>query len=178
MFATLMSRVRRSGILNQVVDQLSRRAARLAFGCLLCLTAVGIATAAEPLVRTDDGIALHGYDAVSYQTPGGPLLGLEKLVVVHDGGTYRFATEQNRTSFVADPQRYVPAYGGWCAYAMADGEFVDVDPKTFKILDGRLLLFYNGWLGNTLKKWNQAEIDLHAKAEANWKRIVAERGGK
>ena len=150
----------------------------LLLGCLLCLTAAVSAAGAEPLVRTDDGLAVHGYDPVSYQTPGGPINGSESITVVHDGGTYRFATAENKATFTADPQRYVPAYGGWCAYAMADGDFVDVDPKTFKIVDGKLLLFYNGWLGNTLKKWNKAEPELHAKAEASWKRIVAERGAK
>jgi hypothetical protein len=147
-------------------------------GCILCIASAVSSTAAEPLLRTDDGLALHGYDAVSYQTAGGPILGLETLTIFQKGGTYRFATAENKGAFMADPPRYIPAYGGWCAYAMADGDFVDVDPKTFKIVDGKLLLFYNGWLGNTLKKWNMGEASLHAKAEASWKRIMAERGTK
>ena len=61
---------------------------------------------------------------------------------------------------------------------MADREFVDVDPKTFKLIDQKLFLFYNGWLGNTLKKWNKNEVELHTKAESSWKRIVSDRAGK
>lgn len=165
-------------LMTDATTRLLSFTASLLFGCLLCLAAAVSATAAEPLLRLDSGLAVHGYDAVSYQSAGGPVLGSETETVIHDGGTYRFSTAENKAAFIADPPRYIPAYGGWCAFAMADGDFVDVDPKTFKIVDGKLLLFYNGWLGNTLKKWNKAEPELHAKAEANWKRIVAERGGK
>ncbi len=111
---------------------------------------------AEPLVNTDDGLALHGYDAVFYQQPGGPQLGDTGIATVVAGGTYRFASKEIRATFTADPARYLPAYGGWCAYAMASADYVDVDPKTFKIIDGRLYLFYNGWLGNSLTTWNKA----------------------
>lgn len=144
--------------------------------------AIGLLAAAswavEPLVNTSDGVAIHGYDPVSYTLPDGPRPGSAELTVQSGGHVYRFATAANRTAFTADPARYLPAYGGWCAYAMADGEFVDVDPKTFTIIDGRVFLFYNGWLGNTLKSWKKDEARLKTKADAAWVRVVAQRGGK
>ena len=71
-----------------------------------------------------------------------------------------------------NPQKYEPAYGGWCAYAMgAKGQKVSVDPETFKIVDGRLNLFYNKFFNNTLEDWNKDEGNLKKKAEANWQKI-------
>ena len=150
-----------------------------AFAIIMSLFAMSVTiTGAEPLVNTDRGLALQGYDPVSYHVPGGPLPGDKGITSVVAGVTYRFASMENRTTFTADQVRYLPTYGGWCAYAMASADFVDVDPKTFKILDGRVYLFYNGWLGNTLTKWNKNEADLRAKADAAWNTLAQERGGK
>ncbi len=145
---------------------------------LALLLTLCAASAAEPLLNASKGLGLHGFDPVSYSQTGGPREGRDDLTATSGGATYRFATAENRTAFSADPQRYLPLYGGWCAYAMADSDFVDVDPKTYKIVDGKTLLFYNGWLGNTLKSWNKTEATLRPKADANWTRIVSERGGK
>ena len=68
---------------------------------------------------------------------------------------------------------YEPQYGGWCAYAMGtSGEKVKVDPETFKIIDGRLFLFYNAFFNNTLNSWNKDEKNYHTKADQNWKTIL------
>ena len=74
---------------------------------------------------------------------------------------------------MASPAKYQPVSGGWCAYAMLDGDKVKVDPKTFKIINERLYLYYNGIAGNTLKKWNglassQPEAELVKKVDRNW----------
>ena len=112
--------------------------------------------------------AIAGYDPTTY-FDGQPAEGKDSITAEYRGVTYTFATEANRLTFDLDPSRFVPAYGGWCAWAMVDGEKVDVDPKTYKIVDGRLLLFYNGFLGNTLKKWNKGiEPELKKRADANW----------
>ncbi len=112
--------------------------------------------------------AIAGYDPTTY-FEGRPAKGRDSITSEYRGVTYAFANEDNRLRFDLDPGRYVPAYGGWCAWAMVDGEKVDVDPETYKIVDGRLLLFYNGFLGNTLKKWNKGnEPELKRKADANW----------
>lgn len=75
--------------------------------------------------------------------------------------------------FLKNPASYEPQYGGWCAYAMgANGEKVEINPETFKIVDGKLNLYYNAFFNNTLKSWNKDEGNLKKKADANWKKII------
>jgi YHS domain-containing protein len=113
-------------------------------------------------------LALEGYDVVSY-FGGSPLEGSEKLQVTHKGITYRFASSDNLNKFKSNPEQYEPAYGGWCAYAMGKtGEKIKVDPETFKILKGKLYLFYNFWGNNTLHAWNEQEQGLREAADRNW----------
>lgn len=123
-------------------------------------------------VESLDGalLAMQGWDPVACFPEGGgkAAKGSPKLSAAHGGVTYRFATDANRTLFLADPWRYEPAYGGWCAYAMADGEKVEVDPESFRILDGRLFLFYDGFFGDTRAKWLKDEAGLLKKADAAW----------
>jgi len=117
-------------------------------------------------------IILEGYDPVSY-FDNKPLEGKEELKATYKGVTYLFATANNVTKFKANPEKYEPAYGGWCAYAMGEtGEKVKIDPETYKIVGGRLYLFYNFWGNNTLTAWNKNEGSLKATADQNWKRFV------
>lgn len=115
-----------------------------------------------------DNLAIKGYDPVSYFLEAGPQEGKKDLTHQYNGATYRFASEANLKTFMEDPAKYEPAYGGWCAYAMGKGYTADANPKTFKILDGKLLLFYNKFLVNTLPKWNKDEATLYPAAEKNW----------
>lgn len=146
------------------------------FSALLLLLASGCnaQTAKENSSSTslnlnEQGLALSGYDPVSYfQTE--PLEGDPEINTRYGGAQYRFHTEANRQAFLADPQQYLPAYGGWCAYAIGkSGEKVSINPKTYKIRDGRLFLFYNAGLTNTLKLWNKEENTLLPAADENWK---------
>ncbi|WP_298146929.1 YHS domain-containing (seleno)protein [Flavobacterium sp.] len=122
--------------------------------------------------NVEKGLALEGYDPVSYFSNGGPQKGDAKFKASFRGVTYYFKSEANQKLFLADAKKYVPQYGGWCAYAMgATGEKVEVDVKTFKILDGKLYLFYNAYFNNTLKSWNKDEKNLKTKADANWRKI-------
>jgi YHS domain-containing protein len=117
-------------------------------------------------------IALEGYDAVSY-FDNKPVEGSEKNQVIHKGITYLFANATNLGKFKTNPEKYEPAYGGWCAYAMGEtGEKVKIDPETYKIVDGKLCLFYHFWGNNTLDTWNKSEKTLKAKADQNWKKII------
>jgi hypothetical protein len=117
-------------------------------------------------------LALEGYDPVSY-FEGSPLRGDPTRRFVHKGITYQFASVANLSKFKLMPDKYEPAYGGWCAYAMGEsGEKVKIDPETFKILDGKLYLFYNFWGNNTLEDWKKNEIKLKEAADHNWKNIV------
>lgn len=120
-----------------------------------------------------NNVAVEGYDLVSYfkdhkATKGNPLYS-----VVEKGITYYFTNEEHKTAFLKKPVLYKPQYGGWCAYAIGKtGEKVEVDPKTFKIIDDKLYLFYNKYLTNTLKLWNKEENMLLTNADKNWKTII------
>ena len=117
-------------------------------------------------------IAIEGYDPVSY-FDNKPLEGKNELKITHKSVTYLFANAANLAKFKVNPDKYEPAYGGWCAYAMGEtGEKVKVDPETFKIVDGKLNLFYNFWGNNTLMDWNKNEAILKGKADQNWKKFV------
>lgn len=117
-------------------------------------------------------IGLEGYDPVSFFDKK-PVEGDEKITYSIKGITYLFANQSNLAKFKAAPDKFEPAYGGWCAYAMGEtGEKVKVDPETFKIIDGKLYLFYNFWGNNTLTDWNKNEKTLKAKADLNWKKFI------
>ncbi len=119
-------------------------------------------------VNQKDGLALEGYDLVSYYS-GLAIKGSPEWEATHRGVRYRFTSERNLHLFQADPDRYLPAFGGWCAYAMSkSGDRVAADPETFKLAGGRLFLFYKSGLNNALKKWNKQEESLLRQADANW----------
>lgn len=121
------------------------------------------------------GLAVEGYDVVGYFTQGKAIKGDAARGSEYRGVTYRFSTEANRRMFAADPERYIPAYGGWCASAIAaKSEKVEIDPKNFKVKDGRLLLFYKSLFADALKDWNQNEKAWGPAADRNWKAIAGE----
>lgn len=144
---------------------------------LVFLFYVSLAGAQDTALRTkhfnlEKGVALEGYDPVSYFN-NKPEEGSKQFILTQNGVTYRFVSQANLTRFKAEPEKYEPAYGGWCAYAMGEnGEKVEVDPETYKIIGGKLYLFYNSWGNNTLKTWNKNEAPLKAKADQNWKKIA------
>lgn len=122
----------------------------------------------EPKLNLEDGIAIKGYDVVSYFN-GEPTEGKANLKTQYKGATYQFQNERNLKAFNENPQKYMPTFGGYCAYAMgARGELVDIEPETYKIIDDKLYLFYNAYFNNTLKKWNKDEANLLKKAINNW----------
>jgi thioredoxin-dependent peroxiredoxin len=120
-----------------------------------------------------DRIALQGYDPVSYFKQGAGK-GSSQISTFYRGVIYHFSSLENKELFVANPERYAPTYGGWCATAMAKGEKVKIDPLNFKVSNGRLFLFFKAFYGNALKDWNKDEANLMAKADAHWRRIASE----
>ncbi len=121
------------------------------------------------------GLALQGYDPVSYHQAK-PQEGEEAFSTTYQGVRYHFASQANLKAFQADPAKYEPAYGGWCAWAMLDGEKVDVDPQSFKLIEGRVYVFYDGLFGDTLKRWNklaaeEPEPALVTKADRHWETL-------
>lgn len=117
------------------------------------------------------GLAIQGYDPVTYFVEGGgiPAKGEAARTAAHDGATYQFVSEANRELFLQDPHRYVPRYGGWCAWAMIEGELIEVDPESYLIEDGGLYLFYDGWLADTRELWLELGGETNRPAaNANW----------
>jgi YHS domain-containing protein len=135
--------------------------------------AIGQASKSAKINLDSDRLALEGYDPVAYFKEKKAIEGKKEFVHEYQGAVYRFSTQQNRDAFIAAPPTYQPQYGGWCAYAMgATGEKVEVDPETFKIIDGKLYLFYNKFFNNTLDSWNKNENALKSKADSNWKSLT------
>jgi YHS domain-containing protein len=124
------------------------------------------------------GLGIKGYDPVSYHL-GKPQKGQKSLSFQYKGVPYLFATKENRNVFKLNPSAYEPAYGGWCAWAMLEGNKVDFNPKRYKIISHKTYLFYDGFFGNTLKKWNrlsleEPEADMIKRAHEHWQRIASE----
>lgn len=121
----------------------------------------------------DGKVAIMGYDPVAYFKQGTAVKGKKELVMAYEGVTYYFSSLANKETFAKNPSGYEPQYGGWCAYAMgSNAEKVEINPETFKIVDGKLYLFYNAYFNNTLKSWNKDQSVLKAKADANWKKFT------
>ncbi|MEZ0130129.1 YHS domain-containing (seleno)protein [Flavobacterium sp. LBUM151] len=119
----------------------------------------------------EDKVAIQGYDPVAYFTKGKAIKGKQELSANYQGVIYKFSSNENKEAFFKNPSKYEPQYGGWCAYAMgSEGEKVVINPETFKIIDGKLYLFYNAYFNNTLKTWNKDENNLKSKADINWKK--------
>ena len=129
-----------------------------------------------PLNVTSSNLAIEGYDPVSYHNQD-PQKGVPEHSHSYQGATYQFASDENLNTFKQNPEKFIPAYGGWCAWAMIDGEKVEVDPKTYKIIDNRTYLFYNSFFINTLSKWNkraenETEAVLLQQADSHWDQIA------
>jgi len=120
----------------------------------------------------EQNVVNDGYDPVSYFIES-PLRGKEEFAYTYKGVIYWFANSGNKNTFINNPQKFEPQYGGWCAYALGlEPQKVKVDPETYKIVDGKLYLFYNFGFTNTLKSWNKEEDTLLQKADNNWALIV------
>lgn len=120
----------------------------------------------------DSGYIAEGYDVTAYFN-NKAVEGSKSYVTTYDGAKYKFASQANLDKFKANPTKYVPQYGGYCAYALAtNGKKVDADPETFEIRDGKLYMFYNSWGKNTLKSWKkEGPTTLQPKADRNWENV-------
>lgn len=119
----------------------------------------------------DDGVALEGYDPVSFFTEKKPKKGKSAIVTEFDGVKYQFSNEANKKAFDASPKKYQPAYGGWCATATAGGYKYPVDPTNYVVTDGRLFVFYKGLFGNAKDPWVKDEPNHIKKADKNWPEV-------
>lgn len=153
------------------MSQSSRSAAmarRIVSGLALvaALPLAALAAEAKPLVNVNkQGVLVDGYDVVAYFTDGAPLQGSAEFSSSHGGATYWFASAEHKAQFDADPARYAPAFGGFCAYAVSRKGLRPIDPAIFHFVEGRL------FLQHTKKAYDLFERDEPGntkRAYANW----------
>ena len=119
------------------------------------------------------GLALEGYCPVAYFAVNKPVLGKSEHASTHNGVTYHFVSADAKKAFDRKPEKYIPAYVGLCALGMAVKDKFPVDPRNFKIVDGKLMLFLRNKDVDALKLWNDGdESELIAKADDHWKKIT------
>ena len=148
----------------------------VAAGFIVALAAVALlqiapATAAAPPIYTGivKGVAVGGYDPVAYFTDGKPVKGSKDLTTEYEGVTWRFASAANRDAFKANPAKYAPQYGGYCAYAVAKGSTAKGDPQAWTIHDGKLYLNFDKRVRATWAKDIPGNVK---KADANWPAVL------
>ena len=118
------------------------------------------------------GVALEGYCPVAYFAVDKAVRGKKEFAADHNGVTYHFVSADARDLFTKSPEKYVPAYGGWCAFGMSVKDKFPVDPTSFKIVDGKLMVFLKNSKVDALKIWNKKnEEKLLKKAAAHWKKV-------
>lgn len=133
------------------------------------MTAAPFVRAEKPVNTTFTGVAIKGYDPVAYFLEGKPVKGDSDFSFNWNGAEWRFASAAHRDAFKADPVKYAPQYGGYCAWAVSRGYTAGIDPEAWKIVNGRLYLNYS------LKVQEQWSADIPgniAKAEENWPKIL------
>ncbi len=144
-------------------------AALLALVILPNLAPAAWAASDEIFTGLVEGVAVGGYDPVAYFTEDKPVKGSEDITAEYQGATWRFASTENRDSFLADPERYAPQYGGYCAFAVSSGYTAKADPEAWRIVDGKLYLNYSK---GVQKRWSQ-DIPGHiSKADSNWPGVL------
>ena len=119
-----------------------------------------------------DGIAVGGYDLISYRDADGPIVGDKKYAADYDGATYLFANQANRDKFVQNPTRFLPAYSGFCAITLALGRVTCPEYTNFKIEGDRLLLFEITGFTNGRTLWNSDPDGFRRQADNNFEHLV------
>ncbi len=145
----------------------------IVLAAMLLLAAFGIpnAEALSPINSTLFGSkAVKGYDVVAYFTEGKAVKGAKQFTYEWKGATWLFANAENLAAFMDSPERYAPQYGGYCAWAVSQGDTADIDPEAWKIVDGKLYLNYDA---DIQAKW-AVDISGHIqKADENWPKLLA-----
>jgi len=141
---------------------------------LLLTLAVGSLYAQQIDYNVKGGAVANGYDVVSYFNHA-PKKGSKEFATTYEGAKFLFSSEKNLAEFKANPKKYVPQYGGYCAYAVGSySGKVKINPETYEIKNGKLYLFYNALGTNTLERWNKEGAEqLRKKADENWEKIKA-----
>ena len=150
--------------------RITRRFIAPLLAVILGLVAGG-AAALEPVFSTSSGGAIRGYDPVAYFTEGRPVEGKSAHRFEWMGATWSFASAENRAAFEADPEKYAPRYGGYCAWAVSRGYTASIVPEAWRIVDGALYLNYSL---SVRERWAKDIPGNIARAEVNWPRLLGE----
>lgn len=136
------------------------------FALALLIIISPAASAISPVNKTTlGGLAIKGYDPVSYFTDGAPAKGDKRFEIKHGGAQWRFATQAHLDLFKANPEKYAPQYGGYCAWAVSQGYTANVDPEAWKIINDKLYLNYNK---SVQARWERdARVNI-GMADSHW----------
>ena len=137
---------------------------RLSIILLLVVVATVAWSQKSPVFVTDEG-AIRGYDPVAFFKNDAPVRGSRDISFNWGGATWYFASEENKKDFVADPEKFAPQYGGYCAYGTADGHKAPTQIDTWTIINGKLYFNYNKQVQTV---WNKNQTELIKKADENW----------
>ena len=118
-----------------------------------------------------NGIAIRGYDTVAYFTDSKPVEGHDEFSTEWSGATWKFSSQEHLDLFVANPEDYAPQYGGYCAYGVAGGALVKIEPDQWTIIDGKLYLNFNAKLNKAWKKDTSGYIKT---ADALFEKLLKE----
>ena len=133
------------------------------------LTGAGPARALDPVNQSFFGTAVKGYDVVAYFLDGKPVAGSADFEHEWNGASWRFASAKHRDLFAADPERYAPQYGGYCAYAVSQEGTAPIDPQAWRIVDDKLYLNLNP---DIQAIWTADIPGFIAKADQNWPKLL------
>jgi YHS domain-containing protein len=136
---------------------------------VVLLVLPGAAAAQKDPVYSSFGAAIQGYDPVAYFTEGRPVEGSRQFTHQWKGATWRFASAANRDRFAQAPEKYAPQYGGYCAYGVANGYAVKIDPQAWSVVDGKLYLNYSPAVQADWKKDVPGYI---RRADAHWPKVL------
>ena len=142
-----------------------------AVAALLSALLLSTGVIAKPAINTigSPGLAIKGYDPVAYFDQGGPRVGLAKFTLQHAGVRWRFSSAANKAKFEQNPARYMPAYGGYCAYGVAQGYLVKIEPDAWAVRGGKLYLNYSR---NVQRTWSKSPDAYIRKANVRWPKLI------
>lgn len=127
------------------------------------------AEAKESVYQSLFGTAIDGTDPVAYFTEGRPVEGKSSIAHEWNGAKWRFSSEENRATFIANPEKYAPQYGGYCSWAVSQGYTASTDPEAWKIVDGKLYLNYSK---SVQRRWEQNIPGNISAGDKNWPKVL------
>ena len=136
----------------------------------LTFSTLNVGWAVDPISTSWFGnLAIEGYDAVAYFTENRPVKGDKKYELEWEDAKWRFSSAENLTAFREDPERYAPQYGGYCAWAVSNGDTAGIDPSQFSVVDDKLYLNYNT---NIQQKWLDERDKRIEMADELWPTLI------